>query len=93
MLAILATNKLLHAEAAPIVYTQPFSFPGTQVPTDFLLRIGTHRRFLTSLRSETYTSQSARTLFHLLLSSPHLQQLSFAHISPSENPEQAIKTV
>ena len=75
---MLGANKQLHAEAAPIAYSQTFEFPGTQVATDFLLRIGTHRHFLTSLRNETYSSQSARTLFHLLTEARNLQRLSFA---------------
>jgi hypothetical protein len=92
MLAVLGANRQLHAESAPIAYSQTIEFPGTQAATDFLLRIGTHRRFLTSLRSETYSSQSARTLFHLLTEAQNLQRLSFAHISSSENPKQAVKT-
>jgi hypothetical protein len=93
IMAVLATSKQLHAEAAPIVYSHTFEFPGTPVATDFLLRIGSHRRFLTSLRSDTYTSQSARTLFHLLTEAKYLQRLSFAHISSSETPKHAIKTI
>jgi hypothetical protein len=92
-LAVLAASKQLHTEAAPIVYNHTFEFPGTPVATDFLLRIGSHRRFLTSLRSDTYTSQSARTLFHLLTEAKHLHCLSFAHMSSSETPKQAIKTI
>jgi hypothetical protein len=84
MLAVLGASQQLHAEAAPIEYGQVFVFLGTQVATNFLLRVGSHRRFLTSLRSETYTSQSARTFFHLLVEAHNLCQLSFAHISSSK---------
>jgi len=84
MLALLRTCKQIHAEATPIVYTQPFSFPGTQVVADFLLRIGSNRRLIRSLQSSTYATQSARTMFHLLSEVSHksssgLRSLTFVY--------------
>ncbi|KAF2831437.1 hypothetical protein CC86DRAFT_139190 [Ophiobolus disseminans] len=84
MLAIMRTCNHIHAEATPIVYTQAFEFPGTQVVADFLLRISSNRKHIRSLRSATYATQSARTMFHLL---SEAQRLSFAHVSCSENPQ------
>ncbi|KAF1840030.1 uncharacterized protein K460DRAFT_241833, partial [Cucurbitaria berberidis CBS 394.84] len=93
LLAMLQTCKQIHAEAAPLVYGQSFYFPSTQVICDFLLRIGNHRRFLRSLRSETYASRSARTMFHLLAEARYLERLSFAHVSSSETPKAAVKNI
>lgn len=77
-----------------MVYRFPaFQFPGTQVVADFLMRIGSNRKFLRSLRSETYVTQSARTMFHLLSESPHLERLSFAHVSSGENAKTAVKNI
>jgi hypothetical protein len=82
LLTILRVSKKVHADAVEIVYRFPaFQFPGTQVVADFLMRIGSNRKYLRSLRSERYASQSARTMFHLLFEVPHLERLSFAHVS------------
>ncbi|KAF2035851.1 hypothetical protein EK21DRAFT_106688 [Setomelanomma holmii] len=93
LLAFLRTSKQIHTEATPIVYDQAFTFPSTQIACDFLLRIGSNRRFLHSLRSETYTSASARTMFQLLAEAHHLQHLSFAHVSSSEGPTKAVAQI
>ncbi|KAH7087130.1 hypothetical protein FB567DRAFT_629153 [Paraphoma chrysanthemicola] len=92
-LALLRTCRQLHTEATPLVYLQPFTFPGTQVASAFLLSIGSNRRLLRSLRSETYASTSARTMFHLLSEARNLQRMSFAHVSSSETPGKAVQNI
>jgi hypothetical protein len=93
LLAILRTYKQIHAEAAHIVYTRTFQSPDTQAVSDFLMRIGSNRQFLRKLRSDTYASQSARMMFRLLAEAKQLEQLSFAHVSSTENPKTAVKNI
>jgi hypothetical protein len=93
MLALLRTCKQLHTEAAPIIYTQAFSFPSTQVASDFLSKINRNRTLLHTLLSETYTSKSAQTMFHHLTSAHSLQKLSFAHVSNNKTPKNAVKEI
>jgi len=92
-LALLRTSQQVYAEANPMLYTQPFAFSGTQVAGDFLLRISRNRALLRSLRCETYASQSARTMFHLLAEARGLQRLSFAHVSSNETPKKAVGNI
>jgi hypothetical protein len=90
-LAILSTSKEVRDEAAPIVYWQKFSFPGTQVLTTFLLQIGQFSKYIKFLECESYTGTSARTMFHLLTNCPSLERLNFLHVSSNEKPTTACK--
>jgi hypothetical protein len=93
-LAILATCNQVRAEAAPIVYSQVFHFTGTEVIMNYLLQIRIQNRgYLRSIRSETYNSASAKAMFHLLEESPHIERISFAHVSSNEKPVTAIKNI
>ncbi|KAH7076929.1 hypothetical protein BKA63DRAFT_490209 [Paraphoma chrysanthemicola] len=92
-LTLLRSCKQLHTEATPLVYAQTLTFPGTQIASSFLLSIGSNRRLLRSLRSETYASSSARTMFHLLSEAHNIQRLSFAHVSSSETPAKAVQNI
>lgn len=92
-LAIIGTCKQICGESAAIVYTQYFHFPGTQVISSFLLQIGQFRQFLVKLRSDTYNSTSARTMFHLLQEARMLQLLRFTHISSNESPKTAVRNI
>jgi len=92
-LALLRTCKDVYSEALPILYAQQFHFPGTQVIASFLLQIGANRRFIKFIRSDTYNSQSARTVFHLLQEATDFKRISFAHVSSNEQPKTAIKNI
>ncbi|KAF2786629.1 hypothetical protein K505DRAFT_259478 [Melanomma pulvis-pyrius CBS 109.77] len=93
-LAILSTCKQLQGEATPIVYNQMFHFTGTEVIANFLLQIRMQNRaHLRSLRSNTYNSASAKTMFHLLEDAPQIQHISFAHVSSNEKPMTATKNI
>lgn len=93
LLGLLRTSKQVHVEAAPMVYAQTFSFPGTQVACEFLLRIQQNRPLPRSLCSESYSATSARTMFHLLSEARHIERLSFAHVSSSETPKKAVNNI
>jgi hypothetical protein len=90
-LAILKICRHIHAEAVPIVHTRSFQFPGTQIVSGLLMRIDSNRQFLRKLRSDTYATQSARTMFHHLAEAKHLERLSFEHVSSTDNPKTAVK--
>ncbi|KAF2468037.1 uncharacterized protein BDR25DRAFT_316191 [Lindgomyces ingoldianus] len=92
-LTILQGCRQIHEEAAPILYGQLFHFPGTQVISSFLLQCGSNRKHLKNIRSDTYNSQSARTMFHLLQEAKDFEKLSFAHVSSNEQPKTAIKNI
>ncbi|KAF2204493.1 hypothetical protein GQ43DRAFT_437917, partial [Delitschia confertaspora ATCC 74209] len=92
-LSILRTCKEVCKETLPIVYSQMFHFPGTQVISSFLLQIGECRKHLQFLRSDAYNGQSARTMFHLLQDAKNLKKISFAHASSNEQPKTAIKNI
>jgi hypothetical protein len=93
-LSILATCKQIQAEAAPIIYGQVLHFTGTEVIMNYLLQIRTKNRgYLRSLRSDTYTSASARAMFHLLEDTPNIERISFAHVSSNEKPVTAIRNI
>ena len=91
--AILATNKQIQKEAAQIFYSQKFHFPGTQVVAAFLLQIGSFKKYLVSIRSDTYNPTSARVMFPLLQGAKSLQLVSFGHVSSNESPKTAIKNI
>lgn len=91
--AIMATCKEILAEAAPIAYAQPFRFPGTQVVTTFMLQTEMFRKYLVDIRSDSYHSNTGRSMFLLLRNCPSLKKLTFAHISSNEAPKTAIKNM
>ncbi|ORY01983.1 hypothetical protein BCR34DRAFT_89586 [Clohesyomyces aquaticus] len=92
-LAILQVSHQVHDEALPLLYGQLFHFPGTQVISSFLLQLGSNRKHLKNIRSDTYNSQSARTVFHLLTEAASFERLSFAHVSSNEQPKTAIRNI
>lgn len=92
-LAILATSKQISTEAATILYSQKFHFAGTQVVASFLLHIGQFRRYLVKIRLDSYNSNSAKIMFHLLQDAKCLKILSFAHISSDNVPKTAVRNM
>jgi hypothetical protein len=93
LLALLRTCKQIHIEATTIVYQHEFVFPGTQVAREFLLAIRRNRSLLYSLRSEAYTSTSARPFFQLLTEARQLERSSFAHVSSNTTPKRAVRDI
>jgi hypothetical protein len=92
-LALLRTCKQIRNESTPIIYAQAFSFPGTQVACEFLLKISRNRSLVRILRCDAYTSLTARTMFQLLPEARNLQKLSFTHVSSSETPRKAVNNI
>ncbi|KAH7123666.1 hypothetical protein B0J11DRAFT_615223 [Dendryphion nanum] len=92
-LAILATCKLIHTEAVPMVYAHKFHFPGTQVLANFLTRIEHHRQYLRFISCDTYNGLTARNAFQSLPPAQNIERIFFSHVNSNQSPKTAIEHI